>query len=356
MTKRTTLTFTLFIMLVLAVSVTLAQDAPETEVQFIELAGFASERDAEISSLAWYGDNLLLVTENPFIYVEGSYADDIPGARAYSGMFFKLHKDDILAYLAADEPAPLEPVPVPIISPDIRGAVSGFVVSFDGFEGAAFVDDSVYLLIEADTTDEDDPTMRAFLVGGTVTGDLDTITLDLENFASIPRQTDFNNMSYESLFVAGDRLVAVYEANGAGVNMEPAAYAVDFDLSSVEPILFPNVEYRVTDATALDADGMFWAVNYFFVGEDFLAADEDPLFDQWGMGASQAEFDGFERLVAFQYGEDGITLVDTAPIQLLMTEESSGRNWEGIARLDDAGLLVVTDRFPVTLLGFVPFE
>ena len=35
------------------------------------------------------------------------------------------------------------------------------------------------------------------------------------------------------------------------------------------------------------ADGTFWAINYFFAGEDFLASDTDPIFAQYGIGASQ---------------------------------------------------------------------
>ena len=82
----------------------------------------------------------------------------------------------------------------------------------------------------------------------------------------------------------------------------------------------------------------------------------DPIFETYGMGASQAEFDGFERLVAFQFSEEGISLVEQAPVQIQMSEESRGRNWEAIVRLDDMGFLVATDRYPVTLLGFVPAE
>ena len=136
-----------------------------------------------------------------------------------------------------------------------------------------------------------------------------------------------------------------YEANGAGVNEAPQAYTIDLATGEVSSIPFPNVEYRITDVTAHDADGVFWGINYFFAGEEFLAAENDPVFDQYGMGASQAEFDGFERLVAFQYTPDGIELVDQAPIQILMTEDSRGRNWEGIVALDDMGYLVITDRF-----------
>ena len=337
-------------LLVVSVSLVGAQEADETAVTFIEITGPASERDAEISSLVWYGDHLLMITENPFIYAEDGEA----------GRFFALEKDDILDYLESDAAEPLEPFAVPLIGEDILDAVGGFSVAFDGFEAAVvsdmgfFAPDRIFLAIEADTVNSDDPTMRSYVVSGTIEPGLSAINLDLDTFVEIPRQTDFNNMSYESLLTVGDTLVAIYEANGEGVNAENVAYEIDLATGELAEIPLDNINYRVTDTTAHDADGVFWAVNYFFAGEDFLAAEDDPIFAEYGMGASQAEFDGFERLVAFQVTDTGIELVDQAPIQLLMTEDSNGRNWEGIVRLDDMGFLVVTDRWPVTLLGFVP--
>ncbi len=355
MIKRLSVVCLVGVLLMVAIVPAMAQDeVTETAVQFIELTGPAADRDAEISSLVWYGDYLIMVTENPFIYVEGDYAEDFSNAGAYAGMLFALPKADILAYLEADDPEPLEPMPLPIVAPDIRGAVSGFLVTFDGFEGAAFIDDSMYLLIEADSVAED--YMYAFMVSGQIDMDLGLVVLDLENFVTVPRQTDFNNMSYESLFAADGQLVALYEINGSVVNESPVAYVMDPAEGTVETIPFPNVDFRITDATAVDDDGVFWSTNYFYVGEDFMAVEDEALFAEYGMGDSQAEFDGFERLVALQYSADGISLVDQAPIQLLMTEESNGRNWEGIARLDDMGLLIATDKYPQTILGFVPFE
>ena len=263
------------VMLVVVVASTLfavasAQDAPaETPVQFIQIEGPAAERNAEISSMVWYGDQLLLITENPFIYAEQGEA----------GRFYALDKEDILDYLAADEPAPLHPRPVPLIGPDIQMTVGGYSVAFDGFEAAAvsmggfFESDRIYLAIEADTVNNDDPTMRGYVVSGAIEPGLRAIRLDLGRFVEIPRQTDFNNMSYESLFIEGYTLYAVYEANGAGVNEAPVAYGVDLMTGELSEVAFPNVEYRITDTTAVDENGVFWATNYFFVGEDFLAAE-----------------------------------------------------------------------------------
>ncbi|EKU97532.1 hypothetical protein Lepto7375DRAFT_6729 [Leptolyngbya sp. PCC 7375] len=58
-----------------------------------------------------------------------------------------------------------------------------------------------------------------------------------------------------------------------------------------------------------------------------------------------------QRLVEFVYGENGITFTNNAPIQLELSQDS--RHWEGMVRLDDQGFLVMTDKFPETILGFV---
>ena len=68
-------------------------------------------------------------------------------------------------------------------------------------------------------------------------------------------------------------------------------------------------------------------------------------------GETHRQHSAVERLVEFEYGQDQITLTQTAPIQLKIGAE--GRNWEGIARLDTQGFLLMTDKFPETILGYV---
>lgn len=346
------------LLMLLAVPTILAQDAPaEVEVQFIELDGPAAERDSEISGLVWVGDYLLMLAENPNMYIGEDYADQFEIEEGVAGFFFGLEKADILAYLDEDAPEPLTPFPVPLIAEDVVESIPGF----DGFEAVGVFDDGeggfvVVMIIEADTEDE---SMMGFAVPGRLDADLSSVELLLENALPIEPQTQFNNMAYESIItIAGETVseslaITLYEANGAAVNEEPTGQVIDLFTGELSSTPFVNVEFRVTDATEPDDEGIFWAINYFFAGEEFLATDDDPIFAEYGMGASQAEFDGYERLVAFQYTKDGIEMAGIAPIQLLMTEESNGRNWEGIVRLDEMGFLIVTDKYPATLLGFV---
>lgn len=329
--------------LVCAPGVTAQQLRPETPVTVIALDGPAAQPNAEISGLAWFGDTLLLLLENPNEYAAGDVA----------GMFFALEKAEILAYLDAHAPAPLEPRPVPIYAPDIPRTLRGF----DGFEAVVFIGDTAYLTAELYATPL---STFAVLVRGTVAPDLSAITLDLEHTVTLDAQASFPNQSYEALIATEDWLYAIYEANGAAVNAQPVAYAVDHAWTTVAQVSFPSIEYRVTDATAIDSDGVFWAVNYFFPGDTHLTAERDPLAERYGSGPTHAQFAQVERLVAFRIGADAgdpgaITWAEVPPL-LLELPDDTARNWEGIARLDDRGFLLVTDRYPQTILGFVAAE
>ncbi len=232
----------------LAISAARAQDnrPAEVTVQPIALAGPAAAQDAELSGLAWYGDWLLLLDENPNIYQSEGNA----------GVFYALNKADILAYLDATDPAPLEPVAVPVFASDFKRTIPGF----DGFEAVAFDGDRVYMAIEVWKSATE---MRGILVSGTIAPDLSAITLDLDHTVELLPQTDLTNIAYETLFVAGDRLIALYEVNGAALNPTPFAYSVSLDFQSVEQIPLPTIDYRITDATTLD---LGWDV----LGDEFL--------------------------------------------------------------------------------------
>lgn len=366
---RKAIVLALAISLFMSLNLVMAQDeaetvVEETAVQFIDLTGTGTDPDAEVSSLVWYNDTLLLITENPFIYAEDG---DV-------GAFFALEKEDILDYLASDGAEALEPYRVPLLGEDILDAVGGFAVAFDGFEAAAittqlglFVDDRIYLTIEADTVSASDPSMRSYVVSGAIAPDLSSITLDLNNFVEIPVQSDFNNMSYESLFVMDGQLMAIYEANIESVVEDNVAYAINLSTGELSEVPMPALPYRITDTTSVDENGVFYAINYFFPGEGFLGTDEDAFFAEFGRGETQTiygqgingdnpEWGFVERILAFQVSDSGIELTGDAPINIQMTDDSNGRNWEGIVRLDDMGFLIVVDKYPSTLLGFVPAE
>ena len=67
-------------------------------------------------------------------------------------------------------------------------------------------------------------------------------------------------------------------------------------LQPLEAPPFPPMEYRITDATPLDANGRFWAINYFFPGDELLIPAADPLAEQYGEGPTHQARVQVERL------------------------------------------------------------
>ena len=249
------------------------------------------------------------------------------------------------AFLTGRAAEPLQALPIPLIAPGLRGAVPGY----EGFEAIAFDGSRAYLTIEASPVTG----MTGHLVTAEMAPDLAALVVDVPRITAVPSASGLPNKSDETLLLDGESVLTIHEANGAGANPVPAAQRFGHDLRPAGALPFPAVEYRITDATAVDENGRFWAINYFYPGEPELKAAHDPIAGQYGQGATHAGREGVERLLEFQLAADGITLVDRPPIQLELLPDEL-RNWEGIARLDERGFLLVSDKFPETILGFVP--
>lgn len=304
----------------------------EQSVVSLPLTGPLADAKAEVSGLAWYEDNLVLLPQYPNFSDEGS-----------DGFLYTLPKAEILAYLDGTDKTELEPKPIKLIAPGLADQIP----NFQGFESIGFSGSKVFLTIEAgDGTD-----MQGYLISGTISADLSQLELDTTKLTLIPPQAVSENHTDESILVFEDRVVTFYEVIGEAVVADPVAHVFDFDLNSLGTIPMDNIEYRLTD-TALSTDNEFWGINYFFPGDTDLLPSIDPIADVYGNGKSNAGFEHLERLVKFVYSEDGITLAKTAPIPLVLTEDA--RNWEGLVVLDERGFLLATDKFPSTILGFVP--
>lgn len=307
-----------------------AEAVQEYPVIEIALAGPVSSRNAEISGLAWYSDTLILMPQYP----------SFDGGRD----FYALPKAEIEAYLLGDAADPLTPLAIPVQDEGLSSLIDGF----EGYEAIAFIDDEVYLTIEANTKDG----MRGYLVAGQMAPDLSELVVKTAVITEILPQTDQNNHSDETLLVDDDKLITIYETNGVDVNESPVAHRFTTDLSAVDTVPLSNIEYRVTDATRLDENGRFWVANYFYPGENVLQTDRDVLAAlQGGWGVTHLAYDQVERLVELQITEDGIDFTDTPPI-LLELPNDEARNWEGIVRLNN-GFLLATDKYPETILAYV---
>ncbi len=306
----------------------------EYPVTDIPLSGPVAEQAAEVSGMAWYGDYLILLPQYPnFTGEEGD------------GAVYALPKADVLLYLKGAMSGPLEPIPIPFVAPGLATAIE----RYQGYEAIAFLGDRAFLTIEASPGRE----MMGYLVSGSMAPDLSGLTVDTAVVPGIPPQASERNRADEALLVVEGTIVTLYEVNGAAFTASPVAHLFDTDLTPKGTVPFPQIEYRITDATDPDAEGRFWAINFFFPGDEEMQVENEALAERYGQGPTHTQYDTVERLVEFQYSDSGIRFTDTPPIQLELLPIIP-RNWEGLVRLDDLGFLLVTDLFPKTILGFVP--
>lgn len=305
----------------------------EIVVQRIALAGPAAVAQAEFSGLAWFGDTLILLPQYPERFgMEGE------------GAVFAISKRDLLARIDGNN-EPISPRVVPFRFSSLKQKISGY----EGFEAIVIEGERVFLTIETRQTGG----MAAALVTGTILPGLAGIQLDAERYEMIPAQAAIANFSDEAITLAEGELISLYEANGRQFNPTPVAHRFELNLQPQGVILAPNLEYRITDATSVNSSGRFWAVNYFFPGDTKIQPVIDPIAEKYGRGASHAGEKQVERLVEMQWSRQKIMLVERAPIYLALAGKDTARNWEGIARLDERGFLLVTDQYPETILGFV---
>lgn len=312
--------------------------AREHPVIRIPLEGDIAQRSAEISGLAWYGMDLVLLPQYPSRF---SFSDD--------GALFVLSREDILAYLAGDRDGPLRPRKVPLVAPGLENRIAGF----EGYEAIAFRGERVFLTVEAALGRE----MMGYLVSGKVAAQGKAIVLDPDSLVSIPPKTDLTNLSDEALVVSGERVLTFYEANGSEVNPDPCAHVFSPADGSLNTIPFPPLEYRITDATSADGLGRFWVANFFFWGDrSKLRPRPDPLRSLYGAGPTHARYHSVERLVEYRDHGSRIERTSRPPIQLELVDDLHPRNWEGVVRLSPHGFLLATDTYPETMLAFVPEE
>lgn len=297
------------------------------EPVFIPLAGIearrrerARSRYAEVSSMAWRGDDLWLVPQYPSRYA---------GAAA-RGAVLTIPRARLEAYLDGRDGSPITPARAPFDE--------GEVASTPGYEGIeATVIEGERIWVAVELADGPERSRTLVVCGRLDAGGahLDGPRVPLEPPAALP------NTGYEAMTMTPDGLAAVFEANGAVVPDAPSARVVPRDGGgSVARIPFPRMEYRVTELTPMDDDGRLWAMNYFYPGDWFLLAGDVPGVDT------------VERLVELRWTPAGFARTERPPVAL--RRGARPRNWEGLARLPGRGVLAVTDEWPDTLLALIP--
>ncbi len=312
---------------------TTVREAPPVEqtVFAIALPTPLSYPWAEFSGLSWYGDQLIMLPQFP--------------AR-FDNQLFALDQQEIVDYLMGRRTEPPNPRPILLDDWAVQSQISGS----EGYEAIAIRDNRVYMTIESRRATG----MLSYLVSGEIASDLSTLTLAGDPITPIAPQSSLANLGDEAIVLLGDQVATFYEANGFLVNGNPVAQL--FDASTLVPtgeLALPYVEYRVTDATAADAEGRFWIFNYFYPGDGSLL----PLLRRLG-GAipSGAQARPVERLIEFQFSPTGLQRTATPALPLQLLPNNVARNWEGVVRLQTAeldGFLIVTDSFPETILAYV---
>lgn len=283
----------------------------------------------------WYGDHLILLPQ---------YPDRFPSQ--FNGYLFSISKGEIANYLNSDNPKSLQHNKILFDSKDTEKKIDGF----QGYEAIVFKDNSVYLSIEAEKNEQ----MIAYLIKGDINLKSNKITLDKTSLKQIPLPVQLKNMAIETLIIQNDRVIAIFEANGKNVNAKPQAVSFDLHLENMKILVFPNIEYRITDATQCE-NGQIWAINYLFKGDkNLLNPAKDELINSNVDQKTNYQFETIERLVKLEISDDEIEMGNQKPIQIAFASNSESRNWEGIVRYD-SGFLIITDKFPRTILAFVPF-
>jgi hypothetical protein len=292
----------------------------------IPLSGPIADARAELSGLDWYQDSLVFLPQYPERFGTGSQA-----------ALFKLERATLEAYLNGDIIEPLEPSPIAFQTFDIPSRLTGY----EGFEAIAFKDQQVFLTIEASGGLMGE--YSAFLVSGSVSPGLAEISLDPDSLVQVPSQVDLLNSTDEALLIDYQSVLSFHEANGEGINPDPVVNRYDLNLHHVGKIPFPHVDYRITDVSQVSQENAFWVINYFFPGDIHLIP-----------AGAQIPSGPIERILEFNLEGDTISLAAIPPVELIISEEGA-RNWEGLARLDNRGFLLVTDQHPRTIFGYVEY-
>lgn len=315
-----------FLLVISVLQIILAKEVLPIEIL---LTGEATERSLEMSGLAWYNDYLILMPQ----YVNES-----------KPRFYYLKKSTINDWLNGNKEKPLNPSKIDIIMPDYFNSIKGY----QGFEAICFIGNKAYLIIETKNNDS----MQSFIVKGSMDIKNKTLIIDPEKKVEILLPVNIKNMGYESILKYKYRLMVLFEANGINVNSDPKASFYNSSLKQKGHISFPNIEYRITDATELDDQGRFWAINFFWPGEKKrLNPGKDLVLNNTVKGETHQEFEHVERLVEFKIDGKNIYKTNSLPIQLKLNQNS--RNWEGVVRMENKGFLMIVDEHPRTILAFI---
>jgi hypothetical protein len=296
----------------------------------ILLEGPITKKKAELSGMAWMDDTLVLLPQYP-----EEFGD--------AGVLFAIPKQSILDYLDGKADKPISPETINIVMPKLKDLIP----DYEGFESIEFHGQDVYLTIESGKGNN----MMGYLITGVLSPDKKEIHLDVSQMKEIPPPVQLDNRTDEALIIDQNKIYTFFEANGENINPHPVAHVFDLSLNTMGIVSFPHLEYGVTDAT-VGPDGGIWVINQIAPKDSDIYPRFDPLMNIPTQEITPDSLKHMERLIKLRFTDQGFMLADFPPIQIVLGDVP--RNWEGLSLLDDRGFLLVTDKSPDTILGFVP--
>ena len=317
-------------LLLIAISCSLKRTQEKTPIM-LKISGPMKNSDEEISGMDWYNDNLIMLPEN------------------LNGYAFAIKKSDLDSRINSSDTSAIKPKKINFNTPNYKKLIPGF----DSFEAIAFRGYEVYLTIEIKFPDS----MSCFIARGHIDAQTLDITIPEQNLTQISVPTYVDNMSYESLVVDKDRIIALFEANGDSLIKSPYVISINSSGNDIFKYQTSSINYRIADATRVDKNNRFWAINYFFPRDrGVLKPGDDILASKYGQGLTHSKSERVERLVEYKIHNKKVLITNNPPIEIKLEGEKTSRKWEAIARYEDRGFLLATDKYPkpYTLLAYVP--
>ena len=77
-----------------------------------------------------------------------------------------------------------------------------------------------------------------------------------------------------------------------------------------------------------------------------------------GSGLTHSLSQRVERLIEFKIINNKVMLTDSPPIEIKLEGKKTSRKWEAVARYENKGFLLATDKYPkpYTLFAYLPFN
>ena len=297
----------------------------------IRLSELASDKNAEYSSMCWFEDNLILLPQYPS-YFQTSLNQDV---------IFMITKDKLSNAINRKGRKVIEPETIQVINNETYKMLPGY----EGFEGICYDGEYFYLTVEYNS-----PTNQAVVVKARLSEDNKKLEILNDDHLVVDLPANVINASYESIFIYNDFIYVIYEANGRIINNNPIAKKISKDLQTVENINFESIEYRITDVTSFDETGKGWGINYFWPGDANLYLPYEDFIPNQFPAVNNIE-QGVERIVPLIITDNAIEYdVSRDPIYIKKEARDDSYNWEGIVNYEDDSFLLVTDKFPRTVL------